>query len=115
MRPVFVGEGLELTQRMAEVVPVPDQGPVQLFAPASGIGQYRVRSRGEFGASVANEEPDRATHIMQIHGEVRLPAGSSALDAVRRALCPEAELSGQGRSQAQKAASIAFSKGAWSV
>jgi hypothetical protein len=34
MRPVFVVEGFELAQRVQKVVLVPDQRPVQQFAPA---------------------------------------------------------------------------------
>ena len=93
MRPVLVVVGLVLAQGPPQMVPVPDEGAVQEFAPASpdpafgyrihawcpdvaehgpdpGIGEDRVERGGEVRAAVADHEPDSVRLLTEVHDQV---------------------------------------------
>ncbi|GAA3572893.1 hypothetical protein GCM10022419_062230 [Nonomuraea rosea] len=103
LRPVFVIEGFELAQRVQKVVLVPDQRPVQQFAPTgldpslhdriharypdsalndadSSIDQHGIEGRGERGVSVPYQEPGSAAGLLQ---ELLPPSGGVKFDHLR--------------------------------
>jgi hypothetical protein len=88
-----VVEGLELPERVEEMVLVPDQSAVEEFMPAglypalhdrvhpryldaggdhlqAGVGHQGVEGSGELGVAVADEEPGFAACVFEVHEEV---------------------------------------------
>jgi hypothetical protein len=110
VRSMLVVEGLELAERAEEVALVPDQRSVEEFVPAglypalhdgvhardadtafddleSGVGEYGVEGGRKLGIAVADQEPDVAACVFEVHDEV----ASELYHPLRGGVCGGAE------------------------